>query len=54
MGEGRRPWWVPGNQLTSRDIYIYLYTSTNTIKERRKEAYIGKVASWGQAGLEMG
>ena len=44
VGEGRQPWWMPGIQLTRRNIYIYIYiyvyvyTSTKMMGGRRREA----------------
>ena len=34
-------------------IYIYMDMYTDTIRRKRKESYIGEVASWGQGGLEI-
>ena len=46
-GGGRASAMVGSRESIDKPQYIYicLYTSTNMIGERRKEAYIGKVAS---------
>ena len=43
VGEGRRPWWVPGVQMTSSNIYIYVYRYDQT--KEKGNIYIGEVAS---------
>ena len=57
MGEGRRPWWVLVVKLTSSNVCKYVgicIQVQRSIRRRRKETYIGEVASWGQGGLGMG